>query len=84
MAWFYAEGMRNFESLNGLNRQLIVLRMDLRINFFEELTGKSIYQFESQTFFCCHVVGLLKIIISPFMLKKTLLGKRHFQLWSYR
>ena len=58
--------------LKGLNRQLIVLRMDLRINVFEELTGKSIYQFESQTFCCCHVVGLLKIIISPFMLKKTL------------
>ena len=36
------------------------------------------------TFCCCHVVGLLKIIISPFMLKKTLLVKRHFQLWSYR
>ena len=83
MAWFYAEGMHNFESLNGLNRQLIVLRMDLRINVFEELTGKSIYQFESRTFCCCHVVGLLKIIISPFMLKKTLIGKRHFQLWSY-
>ena len=76
--------MHNCKSLNGLNRQLIVLRMDLRINVFEELTGKSIYQFESQTFCCCHVVGLLKIIISPFMLKKPLLGKRHFQLWSYR
>ena len=64
MAWFYAEGMHNFESSNGLNRQLIVLRMDFRINVFEELTDKSIFQFESQTFCCCHVVGLLKIIFS--------------------
>ena len=38
MAWFYAEGMHNFESLNGLSRQLIVLRMDFRMNVFEELT----------------------------------------------
>ena len=79
LRWRYAQ----FWKLERLEPSANSLRMDLRINVFEELTGKSIYQFESQTFCCCHVVGLLKIIISPFMLKKTLLGKRHFQLWSY-
>ena len=39
--------------------------------------GKIIYQFKSQTFRRCHVVGLLKIIFSIHA-QKTLLGKRHF------
>ena len=60
MAWFYAEGMHNFESSNGLNRQLIVLRMDFRINVFEELTDKSIFQFESQLFVVVMLSGFSK------------------------
>ena len=57
--------------------------MDFRINIFEELTDKIVFQFESQTFCYCHVVGLLKIIFS-IRAQKTFARKTTLSTLDYR